>query len=147
MKKEFDRYLTDIGITNTYRERVGAVHQFYRALCPEEITGIFVSEYVTEDGSREYENLWFFSESYCMEAKGFLTPREDNFDMAPIKGRVERWQIKKQEYDFESSTSASRLYLHVDLSADAYCDFKASGENCDYLRDIVLQRIIPNFVA
>ncbi len=77
-----------------------------------------------------------------MEAKLFLT--QDNFDMAPIAKGVTRWEIEKQEYDFMKATDNSRLMLKVSLSPPVYCTFKASQQNCDYLKEILLKYFVPN---
>ncbi|MDP2799553.1 MAG: hypothetical protein Q8O60_06710 [Deltaproteobacteria bacterium] len=142
MKEEFIKYLESIGITEPLRKRVEIIYEFYREINREEITDIFITDYLKEDGSREYENLWFFSEKYTMEAKGFIT--KDAFDIAPIQNRVIYWQIQKQDYDFKKTTEKSRLYLLFRLDTDIRGELKASKENCDYLRNIILNHVAPN---
>jgi hypothetical protein len=142
MKEEFIKYLESIGIANALRERIDTIYKFYQEIYPDEITDIFITDYIKEDGTREYENLWFFSEKHCMEAKRFIT--KDDFDIVPIKKRVNYWTIQKQNYDFKKATEKSRLYLKFDLDAGINCDFKAAKENCDYLRKIILKYIVPN---
>ena len=142
MKEEFITYLESIGITKTLHKKIETIHEFYREICPDEITGIFVTDYIKEDGAREYENLWFFSEKYCMEAKLFIT--KDDFDITPIHKMVNYWKIQKQDYDFKKATEKSRLLLRLDLATDILGEFKAAKENCDYLRDIILKYVVPN---
>jgi len=142
MKEEFIEYLKFIGLTETLCKRIEAIYKFYRDLCPDEITGIFVTDYTMGDGSREYENLWFFSEKYAMEAKQFII--KDDFDITPIKNGIHYWRIQKQEYDFKKATEKSRLYLEFRLGTGISGEFKASKENCDYLRDIILKYVLPN---
>ena len=142
MKEEFIKYLKSIGLTETLCKRIETIYEFYRDLCPDEITGIFVTDYIIEDGSREYENLWFFSKKYAMEAKQFIT--KDDFDILPIKNRINYWTIQKWDYDFKKATEKSRLYLRFDQDTGKYGEFKASKENCDYLRDIILKYVLPN---
>lgn len=142
MRKEFIGYLKSVGITETLYKKIETVYEFYRKICPDEITDIFITDYIKEDGSREYENLWFFSEKYCMEAKQFIT--KDDFDMTPIKKRVVYWTIRKQDYDFEKVTEKSRLYIRFDTENRVIGELKASKENCHYLKDIILKHIAPN---
>ena len=142
MKEEFVTYLESIGITNTLRKRIETIYEFYREICPDEITGIFITDYIKGDGEREYQNLWFFSEKYCMEAKQFITA--DNFDMTLIQKHVLYWTVQKKDYDFKKATEESRLYLRLDLDTGISGELKASGENCDYLRDIFLEYVAPN---
>ena len=143
MKAKFADYLKSIGMTKTNIERVETIHKFYKGICPDEITDVFVSEYLKEDGSREYENIWFFSQKYCMEAKLFLT--KDDFDITPIWKRIEYLRIEKQDYDFKKAKDQSRLFLHFTLDTKMTCDFKASKENCDNLRSMIVNFITPNW--
>lgn len=145
MKEEFKIYLISIGITNTLIKRIEEIYNFYQKLCPEEITTIFVTDYINEDGTREYENLWFFSKKYAMEAKEFIV--EDDFDMAQIQNRINYWNIKKDNYDFKKPEEGSRLYLHIGFNPDLTADLKASKENCDYLKKIFLEYVIPNVAS
>jgi len=142
MKEEFIKYLESIGLTETLCKRIETIYEFYKDVCPDEIADIFVTDYITEDGSREYENLWFFSEKYAMEAKQFIT--KDDFDITPIKNRIHYCRIQKWDYDFKKATEKSRLYLRCDQDTGMSCEFKASKENCDYLKDIILNYILPN---
>ena len=142
MKEEFITYLEAIGITKALRERIEAIYEFYREICPDEITSIFVTDYIKEDGAREYENLWFFSERYCMEAKLFIT--KDDFDITPIKSRMDYLRIRKHEYDFKKATEKSKMNLDIKFDTGIRCDFKASKENCDYLKEITHKHFMPN---
>ncbi len=142
MKKEFIKYLESISITNALRERIETIYKFYQEIYPDEITDIFITDYIKEDGLREYESLWFFSNKNCMEAKQFIT--KEDFDVAPIKKRIYYWTIQKQNYDFKKATEKSRLYLRFELDTGVTCGVKAAKENCDYLRKIILKYIVPN---
>jgi len=142
MKKEFIKYLESINITKAYCKRIETIYEFYKDMCPDEITGIFVTDYITEDGAREYDCLWFFSEKYIMEAKQFIT--KDDFDIAPIQNRIVYLASKKQDYDFKKATEKSRLNVKFDMDTQVGCTFKASNENCDYLKEIIFRYIVPN---
>ena len=141
MKDEFVGYLKAIGLTDVLINRIGTVYEFYQGVCPEELVDIFVTDLVKQDGSREYENLWLFSQGYAMEAKSFVT--KDNFDMTPQR-KIVHWTIEKQDYDFRNATEKSRLYLVADAAENLHYLFKASKENCDYLREIFRKYILPN---
>ena len=144
MKDEFVSYLKTIGMTEPLLERVKSIHDFYEAIFPNEITSVFVSEYVNQDGSRQYESLWFFSLKYTMEAKQFTTT--DNFDVAPIHKQIRHWLVEKQEYDFKEATTTSRFTLTFLTRDDVIGTLKASGTNCDQLRDVVAKYMIPNLL-
>ncbi|GAG49134.1 unnamed protein product, partial [marine sediment metagenome] len=74
--------------------------------------------------------------------KSFTT--KDNFDMTPVNNRIKYWSIQKQDYDFKSATDQSRLYVHFQTDVDVSGDLKASKENCDILKTIFIQHILPN---
>lgn len=142
MKETFITYLKSIGISEALRKRIETILEFYQEICLDEITGIFVTDYVKKDGEREYENLWFFSEKYCMEAKLFVT--KEDFDITPLQKHIVYWSVQKQDYDFKIATARSRLHLNFKLDTTIEGELKASKENCDYLRDIILKYIAPN---
>ena len=144
MEKEFIDYLESIDIKErVLLDRIESIYEFYLKMCPDEIKDIFVTDYIDSEGKREYENLWFFSDRYLMEAKGFAAGKDD-FDITPIKDRVEHCAIQKQGYDFKEATDKSRLHLLFKLDTNGIANFKASKENCDVLRDIILRHVKPN---
>ena len=144
MKQEFVDYLESIGIKEgVLLDRIESIYEFYLEMCPDEIVAIFVTDYIDSEGKRDYENLWFFSDRYVMEAKGFATEKDD-FEIAPIKDRVVYCRIKKQDYDFKEATEKSRLHLVIKLDIIVEGDLKAAKENCDALRDIILKHVKPN---
>jgi hypothetical protein len=136
MKEGFRTYLKTIGLSDPVIMRVESILDFYTEFCTEEIDEIFVSEYTQKDGSRVYENLWFFSVSFAMEAKLFMT--KDDFDIAPIIKPTMYCQIQKNNYDFKKATDSSRCFLKLQLNRNVSLEMKASKENCDKLRDIIL---------
>lgn len=83
MKEKFDTYIEIIGIKGELIDRIKTICEQYKEISTEEITDIFVTDYINKDGSREYENLWLFSDDCCMEANNFIT--EDSFDCSILK--------------------------------------------------------------
>ncbi len=144
MKEEYSSYLKQIGITDLFYDRAKEVYEFYEKLYPEAIQDIFVTDYIDSEGKRQYENLWFFTSTMALEAKQFLTV--DNFDSAPLKKKVKRWQVSRTEYTFTKATKKSRVSIRVELDFGNDCEFKASQDNCDYLRDIFIKHIVKNTI-
>ncbi len=144
MNQKLSSYLKAIGATSPIIERAEHVYQFYQQLCSEEIEDVIVSEYLTAEGNREYENLSFFSRSFVMEAKNFLS--EDDFDLDVVRDAVRYWRIRKWDYDFVKATDKSRLNLQFWLSSGMTAQMKASKENCDYLKAIALKYVPANLV-
>jgi len=134
-------YLTSIGITEAFHGRITAIYEYFREICPK-IEAVFINEYVELDGSRRYETLCFFSEKYFMDAKEFI--EKDELSITPIKNRVYHYILRKQDYDYKKAREKSRLYVKVFLDIGVFIELKASGENCDYLRDIIHKYVVPN---
>ncbi len=142
MKKELVTYIQSLGIRTPLEERIKRIYEFYQALCPDEITDMFIEDYFKENGTREYEGLWFFSGKYVMEAKTFI--KDDDFDMAQIEKRLNYWRIKKQDYDFKQATDKSRMHLDAAFEGGTMVIMKAAKANCDALRDIFMKYFLPN---
>ena len=139
-------YLNDLELSTVYLERIQEVYDLYRNICPEEITNIFITDYTTNEGKMQLETLWFFSDSYCMEAKQCFTNQEA-FDIAYFNKSIERIVIKKQNYDFKKATLKSRLNIEIKIKGDIFGLFKASQYNCDNLKNIFLTQLKPNLIS
>ncbi len=142
MKEQFRDYLTSLAMGPPLVDRVASIHEFYAGICPDEIVSIMVTDVVAGDGQRILENLWFFSEAHCMEAKGFAA--SDNFDITPIKNRVHYVVVLKSDYDFKKADDKSRLHVQFNLDPGTAAIMRAARQNCDYLRDIVKKHIFAN---
>jgi hypothetical protein len=145
MKGKFIDYLKSLGMTEIFQSKVSSVYDFFEQVCPEPIADIFVNDYVKEDGSREYPDLFFFSKTYCMSADEFIT--KDDFDMVALRKKLIYWNIEKRDYDFKRATEKSRLRLQVTLEqGELETQFRASRDNCDYLKKIFHTYIVPNLI-
>ena len=145
MKEQFTAYLKSIGMSDVLVKRIETIHGFYQSISPGEITDVFVGEHLEADGNRAYESAWFFSQNYFMEAKTFTT--KDNFDLVPVRNRVRHWRVEKQDYDFVNATEKSRMVIEIRLIESLGGIFRASKENCDFLRDVFRKHILPNIVC
>ncbi len=142
MKAEWIDYLRTIGIKDLFLDRCKEIFNFYQQIYPDQIKDIFVSEYLDKEGNRQYESIWFFSETTVMEAKKFL--EEDDFDSVPLNKQVKYWSVKKTEYNFIRATTKSRMVIKFSLLSGSGCSLKASRENCDSLKSIFIKYIITN---
>lgn len=144
--KEFTRfipYLNEIDIvSNTLLKRIEFIYTLFSDMCPDKIEDIFIEDYLKEDGTREYEDLWFFSNLYCLEAKKFLT--QIDLDVTPLKQQITYWSVKIQDFNFKESSEKSRFSLHFETLRGVTGDFKASKRNCDYLQVIISKYIKVN---
>lgn len=143
MKGEFVKYFKSIGImTQPLLNRIEQIYEFCSEICPDEIVDVFVDDYIKEDGTREYEDITFFSNKYLISVLQFLT--KDESHLTPIKKKMLNCTIHKKDYDFKKATEKSRLYLNFNVDSGSVGKYKASKENCDYLKQIIFKHVIPN---
>jgi len=147
-KKEFVKFIpylkgVDI-VTRTLLKRIEFIYTLCSDMCLEEIEDVFVTDYIKGDGTREYENLWFFSKGYCLEAKKFLS--QIDLDITPIKNRITYWTVTAQNFDFKKASENSRLNLAFNTVQGISGDFKAARRNCDYLKALINRYVKPNQV-
>ena len=135
-------YLDSLGLKGDLVGRIEKIYEFYSEIISEEIKDIFVTEYLKEDGSREYVNLWLFSDNLVMEAHNFIT--DDVFDCVTIKNKIIRWDINKKDYNFQDTIEKSRFNLHIRFESGSAGEFKSTAENCSRLKEIFLNYIVPN---
>lgn len=142
---KFIPYLREVNIiTRALLKRVEFMYRLCSDMCPDEIEDIFVTDYIKEDGTRDYENLWFFSKNYCLEAKKFLT--QIDLDITPIKNRIIYWTVTAQEFDFKKASENSRLNLEFQTIQRIHGDFKSAKGNCASLQAIISKYVKPNQV-
>ena len=148
MNHRFGEYLYVIGMPEPLRKRVSDICAFYETLLSERLPGgiedLFVSEYVKEDGTREYESVWMFAGSYRMEAHGFTL--KDNFDVAFCPAGTSYMRIEKESYDFSEAQAQSRMSVEVTFASPVHAlqgRLRASGANCDYLRLVLAKHLVP----
>lgn len=145
MNMDFKIYLESIGIGELFTKRVEDIYLFYSEILKkmnDEIRDIFITEYIKQDGSRQYDSLWFFSDKYFMEAKMFSS--KDDFDFMPYACSLTYLRIEKQDYDFKKATEQSRLIVEYEIPYNKEGVLKASKGNCDKLREITIKYFIPN---
>src|SRR5262245_9530036 len=110
MKPEFRSYFLSIGMTEVLIARAASILGFYEGFLSVTMEAGFVSEYVKEDNTRAYENLWLFAGTRCYEAKAFVS--EDDLDSVEI-GRLGYWALQKKSFDLPAATHASRLTFRI----------------------------------
>lgn len=142
MNDKFKIYLESIEVTKTHMERIEKIFEFYGIASKVKIKDIFVNDYFTKEGERKYESLWLFSANYAMESK--LDIPTDSYDLLPLRNQVVYWELKNKDYDFKKATEDSRCHLRFTMTTDIEGTLKGTKENCDHLKDIFLNYIVPN---
>jgi hypothetical protein len=146
--EHFNTYLEDIKAPTPVTDRVEDYYNAYNKFlklseADDEIKDVFVTDVVKEDG-RVFENLWFFCDKFCLEAKHFLKENRERMDMTRLKGAVVYWEIAKENFDFAETSAESRFCLFVKFQDRINGMFKASGKNCFYLYEVFNTHIKPN---
>lgn len=140
-----NEYLQAIGITEPYLQKIKPIEKFYREIVGFQEPQLFVSDYFTQEGRREYESLWLFSGNTLAEAKSFYIG--DIYDSVKYGGNISYWELRKESYDFVDAKNESRLYIKLSLThANVQAELKASGNNCSYLSKIFRELIVPKLV-
>ena len=143
MKNDFKKYLKEIGIEKTIEDRIKNILDFYKKHIGVTFQDICVSEYIKDDGSRVYEDLWLFNKNFICECKNFI--KEDNFDFAPVIN-ITYWELKKKEYTPENSNGNSRLNINFQFG-DINGKIRTSKSNCDHLFKIFTKYIQGNILT
>lgn len=136
------KYLGSLGMLKPLIDKAANAYDFYRGMITGPIPGFFVGEYITGEGRREYESLWLFTPRLVMEAKRFII--EDDFDFTPLRMKVIYFRLQMTNYDFEKAVSTSRLSVRARDQNDIVYELRASGMNCDRLRDVSKRFLFGN---
>ncbi|HEV2111910.1 MAG TPA: hypothetical protein VGT99_11195 [Gammaproteobacteria bacterium] len=132
MKDAFREYILDLGLGGPALERCSRVLAFYDGVGLN-AEDIFISEYREANNNRVYESMLVFTKSHIAEAHQFLT--SDIYDMTAI-GKMFYWKVSRSDYEGRAAGEAARLSVTVQFENNLSCNMKASGHNCDFLRDI-----------
>lgn len=140
---KFIPYLNDIDITTrAYLKRIEFIYELCCDICPEKIEDVLVEDYIKDDGTREYEDLNFFSKGCCLSAHNFLT--KTDIYIGVIDKRIIGWRVTATDFDFKKASTKSRLNISFTTLYKIEGEFKAARENCKYLQAIVNKYIKPN---
>ncbi len=145
MKEEFKVYLDSMGLTSkTVKANIELYIRYARKLCKEDITEIFVEDFYTDNGSREYGSLWLVSTGYVCEARDFRSTVEYDIDIAPIKDGVSYLRTYLKNYDLEGTSNESRVKIMCVNKQSTSFEMKATSENCNKLMELIENYIKPN---
>lgn len=144
MNQQFITYLAEIGITGPLLDKVKNAYDYYASFLKVQIDDIFVSEYINPDGSRTYENLWFFNDNYCFEVKQFIL--SEDYDLDFYKDTIFSINIVKRDFDIINGVynDNSRMTLTFYLNTVRAGVIKSSKSNCKKLSEITMNFIKPN---
>jgi hypothetical protein len=137
------RYLATIEATDALRRRAGHLADLYAKLPGVEVDDYFISEYRQEDGSSVHTSLWLFNATMIMEAR-IPEGGDEQIDFVPLRSGVQRLLVEAKDYALAESSPASRMLVRAWFSGDVVAELRASGPNCEALRDLVAKYLLPN---
>jgi hypothetical protein len=135
-------YLGAIQAPAPIAKRVNQLIAMYDGLLGVELTAVFLSDEMDDEGSRTFPSLWLFTEHAAFEAKVADVLGEE-FDGTTLDGRVFQWVARTNSFDMKSASSASRMGLEVWFSDDLWGNLRATGRNCEYLVRVLKVQISP----
>lgn len=142
LSKEFKIYLEKIGITTPIQTKCEKILSLMSEMTDEKIEDIYISDYISAGGVREYSSIWAFTKTYVLEAKQFIT--EINLDITPILDQIVYWSITAKDYDFKNTSEESIFTLSFGNATGINGQLKAVKNNCSYLKSIIDKYIKPN---
>jgi hypothetical protein len=111
---------------------------------PEQPSHLFVSEYRDDEGSRSYEGLWVFTESFVSESTPFAG--EDSVDFIRRDTGIDYVEVDHADFDFEAPVDASRLRVEATFKrtgSNLSATLRASGSNCADLNRVLRDYLLP----
>ena len=148
MSDLLSKYAKSANIPLVILERMEGIWNSYKLVYDVDVTDVFVSEYRNSEDTKVYENAWFFSEKHVMEAKNFIVRSE--VDILTIKNGVKYCKLTTEEYDFKKAAEGSRLRADIIFGGESLhqtsAELKATGLNCDCLRDIIKRYFISDMM-
>lgn len=145
MNEEFQLYLNNLKATSVVITRVENLIEILHEIVPINFTGIFLNDFITQDGTMQFDTLYLFTDVEILQARNFL--QTDNFELGGYKKAVSSFEIQEQDYDFKMTSEKSRLTILLNLaSGTRIYQFKASRENCKYLKRILDLYLRPNII-
>lgn len=145
MNNEFENYCSSVGMGDSLKQQVSELHDQLRRFIPAlAIEDIFIGEYVTNDGIRQYDTLHFFTSSNVFEIESFVShPKIGIAKLGPCY-----LEMSKEDFDLSTPAESSRLKVNVVWAAQGFMlNMQASGENCSMLLNVVQKYILPGVVA
>jgi hypothetical protein len=145
MDDQFTLYLQSLGMGSVFIESIYRFYNCFLQIADEQATDLFVSEYVNDDGQRQFMGVCFFSDNFVYEVEDFVSDTPKMW-IAKLTNNIAFIGLHAKNYDFKNATLASRLILDSSwLQGTTFgLTGKASGDNCTHLLEIVRKYLKPN---
>lgn len=142
MKPEFKAYLKQLGATEPIQDRVEYFYRLCRKILPvQSLVDIFIDEYLTEDKSRKYTGLSFYSKDYTFSFVNFLVT--DEIRLGRHRTVLDNVGIIVENFDFRKANDQSLMTINLYSGTSSTGQYRASQKNCEHLVRIFRKYIKP----
>jgi hypothetical protein len=131
--------LNSLGMAEPFRNRIRDVVEWFAALAGEPLVEMFISDYLEQNGERRFGTVVLFGATTLLEVQNLeVSPPIWITSTAPSFTIVE---MHHTDYNFMQAKAGSRLSgMCMWPGRDFGLDLKASGENCDRLKRLIMER-------
>lgn len=102
---------------------------------------LFVSEFIDNEGNKQYAGLWLFTHEVAVEAKNFTV--EFDIDIAAYAQSIGYMRITSKSFNIKEHDGESRMQVEVSASGVSF-DLRASQRNCSTLTNLIKKHLRPN---
>jgi hypothetical protein len=140
MKSQWTTYFKSLGMSSVLIRRATQACEAFSRIWEDNIEALFVSDYINQDGVREFEDLFLFTPRHIVRVTRFAVQDVLDADAIHPLGNL---LIERTDFDFKHANDKSRLHVRYLTIADFGADLKASGQNCMALTRILRERLAP----
>lgn len=143
--KDFSDYYKSLGMGPVLIEKMSAIQDQFMHIVDDPPQDVVVSEYVTDDGQRQYLGAFFFSNKFVYEVENLMS-EQPKLWIAKLADNIGSLGLTPRDYDFHEAKPASRLNLECQWhrGTSFELNIKTSGENCSHLLQIITKYLKPS---
>lgn len=142
MVSDIAAYLERIDVPSPIRARIDELMRLYDSVLTEPVVTVFLSDEIDEDGNRSFPSLWLLTRTAVYEAKISQDGGEE-FDGTSLVGRLFHWVVRTSDFQLQEARDSSRMKLEIWFSDGLWGDFRATGENCRRLTEVLRTHLAP----
>lgn len=129
------KYFDLIGMDAELKQKADQIKNNLNCLTGFNPQKVFITEYLRSDQTKVFENMIFLSNGVIYEVKNFFT--EERYTLYKIDSNVVSVQIMKNDHDFKTFNTTSRIHARVIFGYGTDLTLKGTGENCRFLIDLL----------
>jgi hypothetical protein len=142
--KDYIYYLRNFKINPIIIRKADDIISLCENLFKFQIEDIFLSESIDTENKIIPEEIFLFSGINIFKISELLP--SDIIKLTAYTNKIQSWTIYCNNYDFNNKGHYnSRLCIILSLQNNINIELKAARENCDRLKSIFINCIIPNY--